>query len=107
VEPRSALERFLAIAWADLLNLDRIGIQDDFFDLGGHSLLAVQVVAKLRDELQVSLPLESLTEAPTVAGLADLIATWNQDRQAEIEQAAQHLAQTGGAAAGASGSEAR
>lgn len=48
VEPRTATERMLAGTWAEVLGVERIGIDDDFFDAGGHSLLATQVVAKIR-----------------------------------------------------------
>ncbi len=50
-EPRTAVERTLTDVWQDVLQIDRLGIDDDFFDLGGHSLLATQVVARLRRAL--------------------------------------------------------
>jgi amino acid adenylation domain-containing protein len=74
VEPRSALERVLASHYAELLGVERVGIHDNFFDLGGHSLLATRLASRVRKTLKVDLPLRSLFEEPTVAGLACLLA---------------------------------
>jgi amino acid adenylation domain-containing protein len=71
VAPETPLQQALAIIWTEVLGLDQVGIYDSFFALGGHSLLATQVVAQVRDILQVDLPLQTVFEAPTIAGLAD------------------------------------
>ncbi|MEN2989764.1 amino acid adenylation domain-containing protein [Tistrella sp. BH-R2-4] len=68
--PRTQMESLLADIWADTLQLERVGIHDRFFEIGGQSLLAVQVVARVRDLLDVMLPVEVLFTAPTVAELA-------------------------------------
>ena len=69
VAPRSDIEKSLAGVWRQVLHVDTIGVHDNFFELGGHSLLAVQVVAKIRTECGLDLPLRALFEAPTIAGL--------------------------------------
>ncbi len=74
VGPRTPIEDVVASIWANVLRRPRVGVYDNFFDLGGHSLLAVQLMSRLRETLQVDLPLRSLFETPTVAGLAERIS---------------------------------
>jgi len=85
--PRNAVEQVLASLWAPVLGVERVGVHDDFFELGGHSLLATQVVARVREELEVDLELRHLFEAPTVAGLAAALLA-DPDRRDRIERAA-------------------
>jgi acyl carrier protein len=72
--PRNETEQAVVNMWQNVLGIEKVGINDNFFDLGGHSLLATRLVAQLRDTLQVDLPLRRLFETPTVAGLAQAIA---------------------------------
>ncbi|MCO8165753.1 amino acid adenylation domain-containing protein [Pseudomonas sp. 21LCFQ010] len=67
VAPQTALERQVAAIWADVLKLDKVGLTDNFFELGGHSLLATQVISRLRQVLNVELPLRTLFEASVLA----------------------------------------
>ncbi|MBV9010722.1 MAG: acyltransferase domain-containing protein [Pseudonocardiales bacterium] len=68
--PTTKLEHLVARQWAEVLELDRVGVHDNFFDLGGESLLVIQMAGRLRDELSVDLSVKKLFENLTVAELA-------------------------------------
>jgi acyl carrier protein len=77
-----------------LLNVEKIGLNDDFFDLGGHSLLAAQFLSRLRDRTRVEVSLKTFFEASTVAGVATSVdairwvaETLRPDVTSEQEQA--------------------
>ncbi len=71
--PRNPTEAKLVEIWSELLEIDRVGVHDNFFDLGGHSLLATQLVSRMRESFQVEISLRRLFEAPSVAGLAQAV----------------------------------
>jgi amino acid adenylation domain-containing protein len=75
VPPSNPTEESLANIWTDVLSLERVGINDNFFDLGGHSLLAIQVISRCRQLFLVEIPLQILFEKPTIAQLSDHIRT--------------------------------
>jgi acyl-coenzyme A synthetase/AMP-(fatty) acid ligase/acyl carrier protein len=72
-EPQTELEQTIAEIWSQILGVKMIGLNDDFFDLGGHSLLAVQFISRLRDRVQVEVPLKTFFEYSTVAGMARMV----------------------------------
>jgi amino acid adenylation domain-containing protein len=72
--PRTDTEAKLVEIWRELLEIERIGIADSFFAAGGHSLLATRLVARLRAEFGIELPLRAVFERPTIAELAAAIA---------------------------------
>ncbi|MQB18753.1 amino acid adenylation domain-containing protein [Pseudomonas lactis] len=73
VAPRSELETTLAAIWAEVLKVERVGVQDNFFELGGHSLLATQIASRVQKTLQRDVPLRAMFECSTVAELAAYI----------------------------------
>jgi acyl carrier protein len=91
VRPQTQVEHTIAALWQNLLHVDKVGLHDNFFDLGGHSLLATQLVAQLWNAFHVELPLPSLFAEPTVAGIAKIIATAQQDQQGTVDKIAAAL----------------
>jgi acyl transferase domain-containing protein/acyl carrier protein len=71
--PTNDVELGVAEIWQRLLGVERVGIYDNFFALGGHSMLGAQLLAGLRSAFHVEIPLHSLFEVPTVAGMAERI----------------------------------
>jgi amino acid adenylation domain-containing protein len=68
--PRTPIETALVSIWSEVLRLDQVGVEDDFFALGGHSLLAVQIVSRVRARLGIELPVRAIFQAPRLADLA-------------------------------------
>ncbi len=83
VPPRNPAEAALAAIWAEILDVEQIGVHDNFFELGGHSLLATRVISRIRAAFAVALPLRSLFQEPTVAGLATCIGHIQADAKVD------------------------
>jgi len=78
VAPRNALEEALAGMWQEILGREQVSVMDNFFHLGGHSLLAALMLARLREQLNVDIPLRRLFEGPTIASLASQLESEQQ-----------------------------
>ena len=70
VGSRTETEAELAKIWEELLKVQRVGVEQNFFELGGHSLLVLQMTARMRRVMEVEMPVRSVFENPTIAGLA-------------------------------------
>nr|AAS47562.1 mixed type I polyketide synthase - peptide synthetase [symbiont bacterium of Paederus fuscipes] len=81
VAPRTSMEIRLAEIWRRVLDIDRVGVHDSFFDLGGHSLLALRLMSAIKQGLGYELPISSLFQAPTLTAQAELLgqdaAVWS------------------------------
>jgi acyl-CoA synthetase (AMP-forming)/AMP-acid ligase II/aryl carrier-like protein len=73
VAPQTQAEKTLAAIWSQVLGIERIGVQDNFFHLGGDSIRATQVISRVREAMQTELSFSTLFETPTVAGLAPFL----------------------------------
>lgn len=88
--PRNPVESILAMIWTELLGIEQIGMEENFFDLGGHSLIATQMVSRLRKVLQIELPVRSIFEMPTISDMAEFLRA-DKGIGARIEKTAQLL----------------
>ena len=84
VAPRTDDEEVLANIWGEVLGLERVSIHGNFFELGGHSVLAARLIFRVREALQIALPLHSLFQNPTVAGLAEAISNARRASQSLV-----------------------
>jgi acyl carrier protein len=87
-------EKIVAI-WSEVLKINRVGVTDNFFELGGHSLLATQIISRIRNTFRVQMPLHSFLQTPTVAGLAEKLASCPA-AESEEEEMARMLAELEG-----------
>jgi amino acid adenylation domain-containing protein len=71
--PGTVTERALAEIWKELLKVEEVGVEQNFFELGGHSLLVLQVMARIRRKFGLELPVRTVFEEPTIAGLATAV----------------------------------
>ncbi|MBC9909503.1 non-ribosomal peptide synthase/polyketide synthase [Chitinophaga varians] len=80
--PTTAVQRGLAAIWEKLLEVDQVGLHDDFFALGGHSLLAIRLISAIRKQLQLEVTIGDVFDHPTIGGLAVLLESRKGTAQA-------------------------
>jgi amino acid adenylation domain-containing protein len=88
VEPHTPVEEVLSGIWSEVFGLARVGAQDDFFELGGHSVTATQIVARVQEVFPFGLPLRTLFENPTIAGLARSLKATGGDSGVDVDDVA-------------------
>jgi amino acid adenylation domain-containing protein len=73
VPPRTTIEENVARLWAEILGVQQVGVNDNFFELGGHSLLGIQMISRIREELNAIIAIHILFQKPTLAAFAEAI----------------------------------
>jgi amino acid adenylation domain-containing protein len=88
-QPANSVEHGLAAVWKELLGLQRVGRDDNFFESGGHSMIAMQLVSRVRKRFNVDLPLRNIFQHPTLAGQAEVIEAllWSASDKGRLELA--------------------
>jgi acyl-CoA synthetase (AMP-forming)/AMP-acid ligase II len=86
VAPSTAAEQAIASIWSDVLSIEQIGVDDNFFALGGHSLLGMRVLSRIRQDTGVDLGLRALFDTPTIAALAAAVESAEPAEATEVPQ---------------------
>ncbi|WP_080283458.1 non-ribosomal peptide synthetase, partial [Clostridium botulinum] len=84
--PRNEIEVILTKLWSEVLGINKIGINDDFFDLGGHSLKATVLMSKIHKELNKEIPLKEIFKSPTIKELSEFIQRLEENAYLKIEK---------------------
>jgi amino acid adenylation domain-containing protein len=87
--PRTAVEEVIAIFWAEVMGVDRVGVHDDFLELGGHSLLVTQLASRLQEAFRIEIPIRTLFESPTVAQQSERLEDLGRAARRDVTRIAQ------------------
>lgn len=71
--PTNDIEEIVIKVWEDIFKLNKLGLNDDFYELGGHSLMAVQIISRLNEELRLELPIRAIFEHHSIGSLSKII----------------------------------
>jgi amino acid adenylation domain-containing protein len=89
--PRTAVEEVIAILWAEVLGVERVGVHDDFLELGGHSLLFTRLASRLQEAFRIEIPIRTLFESPTVAEQSERLEDLGRAARRNVAKIAQLL----------------
>jgi acyl carrier protein len=92
IAPRNDTEEQLARMWQEVLETERVGVEDDFFELGGDSIAATQLISRINDAFAVNLSLGAVFDSPTIAQMS-LVLAQAQAGQADSDEIARLLAE--------------
>lgn len=84
--PRTTDEEWIAQLWADLLRIERVGIEDNFFMSGGNSLLATQMLGKVKGRYNIDFPISSFFKEPTISTLSDLLQQKDSESRKKLSE---------------------
>ncbi|MGB7604816.1 MAG: amino acid adenylation domain-containing protein [Lutisporaceae bacterium] len=84
--PRNEIEEKLSKIWSEVLGIEKVGINDNFFDLGGHSLKATALISKIHKELNKEIPLKELFKSPTIKAISKFIESAEENLYSKIEK---------------------
>ncbi len=85
IEPRNSEEKIVADVWKDLLKLDKVGIDDSFFDLGGHSLLLIRILGKLKSHFKKELKIIDFFQYPSIRKLVEYLTDNKKDETIAVK----------------------
>ncbi|MCZ6674264.1 MAG: amino acid adenylation domain-containing protein, partial [Verrucomicrobia bacterium] len=94
-EPRNSIEVALTKIWSEVLEIDKIGVHDGFFELGGHSLIASQVLARIRKDLKVDVPMRTFFDNATIAEFSKILEAEPEFNSVLVEQVPASFQQQG------------
>lgn len=86
IAPSGKIEEALAGIWIELLKIDHVSVNDNFFEVGGHSLLATRVLSEIEKKLSISLPLNTIFQYPTISMLAEYISLTSVNYDEPIDE---------------------
>jgi hypothetical protein len=86
IAPATEAEQAIAAIWRDVLSIEKVGVNDNFFALGGHSLLGMRVLSRIRQDLGVELGLRALFDTPTIAALAAAVERTSAETSTDIPE---------------------
>jgi amino acid adenylation domain-containing protein len=87
--PRTAVEEVIAIFWAEVIGVDRVGVHDDFLELGGHSLLVTRLASRLQEAFRLEIPIRMLFESSTVAQQSERLEDLGRAARRDVTRIAQ------------------
>ena len=83
--PENAMEESISKIWSEVLGIEKISVNDNFFEIGGHSLKATIIASRIHKELQVELPLKELFKSPTISGVSEYLSKADKNEYSSIE----------------------